>query len=183
MKKIIFISLLLPFSAFAAEIDGAFGLKFNSYKEAKPDKYKSINFTPEKGFKFAAFNKYSYSVTPKTNKIYSISAEGNSTTTCEKDIGIINKLIENKYNTVLKRIEIPIKYEKKNDVVIIYSLNTDKNRIILSCDPQYKSIAISYTDINIAKLSQEENAVMVKKHINKEVNILKENKENKTRGL
>lgn len=187
MKKIIFSLLLFPTISFAYEIEGAFGLKFNSQQDIKDEQYKKIKFVPEEGYEFSMFKEYSYSVTPKTKKIYSISAEGDVLTNCNKDLGIINKIIEDKYKIKSYKRDMPIKFKIKevdfNDNITTYSFKDEKNRILLSCDPEYKKIAITYVDTETAKKSFEESEAILNKDISKEIKKMKKEDLYKVKGL
>lgn len=188
MKIFLFFCLaLISISAQSREIEGAFGLKFNSYKEIETKQYKKIKFIPEEGFEFLMFQNYFYSVTPKTNKIYSITAEGSVINNCQKDLGIINKIIKDKYDIQSTKKESPVKYEKDDELVydfmITYSFRSDDKQILLTCDPEYKTIVITYMDINAVTSAVEEAETLLNKDIKSEIKKLKEEDKYKTRGF
>lgn len=187
MKKLLLFICLLPVCSFAYELDGAFGVKFNSKQNIVNGKYKDVSFTPDSGYEFLMFDNYSYSLTPKTGKVYSISATGGILNNCNKDLGVINKIIQDKYEVKSLKREVPIKYvvdnKNLNDSIVTYSFKVDKNRILLSCDPEYNKIFITYIDIDAVRLSYEETNKILNKEISKEIKKMKKDKVYQVKGL
>jgi len=188
IKTLFFLSLFfLSFNLQAKEIEGAFGLKFNSHKESEDKKTKKIKFIPEEGFEFLMFQNYYYSVTPKTNKIYSISAEGNIINGCNKDLAFINKIIKDKYDIESNRKEIPLKFEKDGkivkDSIVTYLFKENSKQIMLSCDPEEEIIIITYIELEAAAKAFKEAENLTNKELTKEIKKLKEDDKLNTKGL
>jgi hypothetical protein len=187
-KILIFLSLLIFASTLQAkEIEGAFGLKFNSHKESEDKKTKKVKFIPEEGFEFLMFQNYYYSTTPKTNKIYSISAEGSIINGCNKDLAFINKIIKDKYDIESNRKEIPVKFEKDGDIIkdsiVTYLFKDNSKQIMLSCDPEEEIIIITYIELETAAKAFKEAEKLTNKELTKEIKKLKEEDKLNTKGL
>ncbi len=188
-NKILVFFALIIFSATlqAKEIEGAFGINFNSHKESEDKKTKKISFIPEEGFEFLMFQKYYYSVTPKTNKVYLISAEGNIINGCNKDLGFINKIIKDKYDIESNRKNIPIKFEKDGkiirDYIVTYLFKDNSKQIMLSCDPEEEIIIITYIELETAAKAYKEDEKLTNKELTKEIKKLKEEDKLNTKGL
>jgi hypothetical protein len=188
MKILLCLLLVLTsISVRSAEIEGAFGLKFNAYNEIKTKQYKKVKFIPEAGLEFLMFQDYFYSVTPKTNKIYSITAEGSVINNCQKDLGIINKIIKDKYSIQSSKKESQIKYEKEEKIVydfmITYSFRSNDKQILLTCDPEYETIIITYMDILAVTNALKESESVLNKEIKTEIQKLKKEDKYKTNGF
>lgn len=179
--KYIFSLLLLSFSmtSFADDVSKAFGQKLRYFHENAVEPFNEIPFTPEDKDKFLLFDKYFISVTPKTNKIYAVIANGPLHSTCIKDIVIIHRLLDKKYE--FEKIETDkseiVEYEDSKgnklsdkEFVISYALNT--TNIFLTCEPQNNKISLIYSDKKLAKQSREEEQEIFLKEIDKEMQAL-----------
>lgn len=184
---IIVILFLISSSTYAKDIDGAFGIKFNSVEKKDLGTSKKIPFVPEEGYEFLMFKNYFYSITPKSNKVYVITAEGDIINGCNKDLGIISKIIKNKYEIQPSKSVTRIKYEKEGEIIsdflTTYTFRKSDKQILLSCDPEDSLIVITYMDIDTAMKAASENDTIVDKNIDKKIKEMKKDDKYKTKGL
>lgn len=194
MKKILlFLAALSTTTVMAGEtkdITSAFGYKLRYSQEDAKEPFKKIAVTPEKESRFFMFTEYNLSVTPKTNKIYSINASGEVMTSCEEDVALIDKFLNKKYNfndvdvVTDKEKEIKLKGDtviKDKDIAYIYDLLT--TRVYLTCDREQNNISISYVDNELAIKSREEANEIFNKNLNLKMKELEKESKVNIKGL
>lgn len=194
MKKILlFLAALSTTTLMAGEtkdITSAFGYKLRYSQEDAKEPFKKIAVTPEKESRFFMFTEYNLSVTPKTNKIYSINASGEVMTSCEEDVALIDKFLNKKYNfndvdvVTDKEKEIKLKGDtviKDKDIAYIYDLLT--TRVYLTCDREQNNISISYVDNELAIKSREEANEIFNKNLNLKMKELEKESKVNIKGL
>ena len=160
--------LLAPVStSLSAEekITGAFGVKLGQILSSQMIKTSELAFTdegddtysfsPDK--KFRSFSTYMIKITPKTRKIYSISAEGKiySDPTCEEEQALIMAIIKKKYEEVNELSSLLSGLLSWAELQIITQGNRRSVGTIcreLSSD----TLTIMYSDSKLAELAENE---------------------------
>ena len=151
--------LLAPVStSLSAEekITGAFGLKLGQILSSQMIKtselaftYKSDNmysFSPDK--KFRSFSTYMIAITPKTRRIYAISAIGgmDDDSTCEKEQALIMAIIKKKYGGEIE----------KDELSGLQGIVQGNRAIGIECRRLYNVTVIIYADRKLAELAENE---------------------------
>lgn len=192
MKRFLAIGLILCSSFVYADNDvaKAFGQKLRYHYDEAKDVFVDIPFTPADDQKFKLFTDYTISITPKTNKIYSITGSGPLYTTCNQDVVIMNKFLNRKYE--FKKVKTDLaevvnyKNNKGKDVsdkkfIIVYTLvSTD---IYLTCEPEENKLSISYVDNDMALTAREEESDLFVKSIDKNIKELEKDENFNIKGL
>lgn len=197
MKKLLLCLLsIASFPVLAApsdDVSAAFGYKLRYFYEAAKDTkdpLNKINITPEAEYRFLMFTEYSLSVTPKTNKIYSINAKGEVASSCQEDTLIIEELLKRKYDffDIEDKVDEHVTIqkddgtiEKDRNIAKIYELN--KTRIYLTCNREKNVIGISYVDNEMAIKSTEESSVIFDKGIKEKVKEFEKKEKFSIKGL
>lgn len=159
--------LIVPFicifslNAYADDISGAFGLKFNDKIEKANKSLDRYKVKPEK--KFELFDEYFVALTPKTKKIYSITGSGEVSSGCREDMNLIKTLLEDKYPD-FESIKIFTQDMATNPYRAV-TFTKDKVKVILSCSEESKRIAITYINFEIEKESEDERVELMQESI------------------
>ena len=158
--------LLAPVStALSAEekITGAFGLKLGQILSSQMIETSELAFTykgddtysfsPEKEFR--SFSTYMVKITPKTRKIYSISAEGNirSASACGKEQALIMAIIKKKYGEVNELSSLLSSLISWAEIKIITQGN--RRSVGTRCSIS-DTLEIVYSDLKLADLAENE---------------------------
>lgn len=149
--------LLAPVStSLSAEekITGAFGLKLGQILSSQMIETSELAFTyesddiylfsPEK--KFRSFSAYVVGITPKSRKIYSISAMGimDDDSTCKKEQALIMAILKKKYGEVKKLSSLQLIMQRNRSVITECSGLSDE------------ALGIMYSDSMLAELAELE---------------------------
>lgn len=162
LKKISLISfMLLATSAHAADIDGAFGIRFNEKMEKANKSLDNYEVKPKT--KFELFQEYYVALTPKSKKVYSITASGDVQTTCREDMNLVKTALEDKY-TDFDKINV-FTQKNANNPYSSVTFKKDKTNIILSCDEKKNTIAITYINFDTEKEAEDEKVEIMDKNI------------------
>lgn len=119
--------------------------QFIQGKRSKNNKYTYI-FYPDK--KFPSFSNYIFSITPKTRKIYSISAIGDmdDDSTCEKEQALIMAIIKKKYGEI-----------RKNKLSGLQAIMQGNRSVATQCSGLFDvTLSITYIDSKLSDLAENE---------------------------
>ena len=161
--------LLAPVSkSLSAEenITGAFGVKLGQTLSSQMIETSELKFTyesddtyffsPEK--KFRSFSTYTIKITPKTRKIYSISAKGgkdeHDDSTCEKEQALIMAIIKKKYWEIEQQYSSFSPYGKQ-------VINQGNRSVAIQCGGIYNEpLNIRYLDSKLSELAENERVAL-----------------------
>jgi len=153
----ILLLFIIPLSLFAnsanyakEEIDGAFGIKLGQEVKGKYFK-KFIKIKDIQGFD--GFDEYWYSITPKSNLVYRISALSFKEGGCGETFDLISIYLQEKYGKIEKEITYPTiaNYEE------FLWFSKDKNRrILLRCSEKLEQFYLDYRDFNLTDKAEKE---------------------------
>jgi len=154
----ILLLFIIPLSLFAnsanfakEEIDGAFGIKLGQEVKAKYYYKDSIEIKDIQGYD--GFEEYWYSITPKSNLVYRISALSFKEGGCGETFDLISIYLQEKYGKIEKEITYPTiaNYEE------FLWFSKDKNRrILLRCSEKLEQFYLDYRDFNLTDKAEKE---------------------------
>jgi len=154
----ILLLFIIPLSLFAnsanfakEEIDGAFGIKLGQEVKAKYYYKDSIEIKDIQGYD--GFEEYWYSITPKSNLVYRISALSFKEGGCGETFDLISIYLQEKYGKIEKEIANPA----YADYEAFQWFSKDKNRRIrLACSDKSKLLGLYYDDYNLTDKAEKE---------------------------
>ena len=140
----------------AEKITGAFGVKLGQVLSSQMIKTSAFlgdnkySFDPEK--KFRSFSTYLIEITPKTRKIYSISAMGDmdDDPTCEEEQALIMAIIKKKYGGRI--VESSLFFERQ-------IISQGNRSVATTCSGGLfddETLSIKYSDSKLEELAENE---------------------------